>query len=172
MLSIISHCCSCLVTKSFCDPVDCSPPGCSVHGAFPGKHTGVGCHFLLQGIFPTLGSNPCLLHWQANSLPVNLQRSPAISHQVYASQTCNKTEPITRMVIIKRARQQQILERTQKNGNPQRLLTGIQIFQPLWNAFSKFSESSTESFHMLQQFHSEVYTATMITRLTMVIVLK
>ena len=35
---------------------------------FPGKNTGMGCHFLLQGIFPTQGSNPyllhlCLLHW-------------------------------------------------------------------------------------------------------------
>ena len=29
---------------------------------FPGKNTGVGNHFLLQGIFPTQGSNPCLLH--------------------------------------------------------------------------------------------------------------
>ena len=29
---------------------------------FPGKNTRVGCHFLLQGIFPTQGSNPCLLH--------------------------------------------------------------------------------------------------------------
>ena len=29
---------------------------------FPGKNIGVGCHFLLQGIFPTQGSNPCLLH--------------------------------------------------------------------------------------------------------------
>ena len=29
---------------------------------FPGKNTGVGCHFLLQGIFPTQGSNSCLLH--------------------------------------------------------------------------------------------------------------
>ena len=28
---------------------------------FLGKKTGVGCHFLLQGIFPTLGSNPHLL---------------------------------------------------------------------------------------------------------------
>ena len=40
-----------------------------------GKNTGVGCHFLLQGIFPTLGSNPCLLHllhWQADSLPLEL----------------------------------------------------------------------------------------------------
>ena len=30
----------------------------------PGKNTGVGCHLLLQGIFPTLGSNPPLLHWR------------------------------------------------------------------------------------------------------------
>ena len=28
----------------------------------PGKNTGVGCHFLLQSIFPTQGSNPGLLH--------------------------------------------------------------------------------------------------------------
>ena len=28
----------------------------------PGKSTGVGCHFLLQGIFLTQGSNPGLLH--------------------------------------------------------------------------------------------------------------
>ena len=40
---------------------------------FPGKNTGVGCHFLLQGNFPTQGSSPhllCLLHWQADSLPL------------------------------------------------------------------------------------------------------
>ena len=30
--------------------------------SFPGKSAGVGCHFLLQGIFPTQGSNPGLLH--------------------------------------------------------------------------------------------------------------
>ena len=39
---------------------------------------GVGCHLLLQGIFPIQGSNPCLLHllhWQADSLP--------LSHQIF-----------------------------------------------------------------------------------------
>ena len=41
----------------------------------PGKNTGVGCHFLLQGILPTQGSNPHLLHWQADSLPQSHQRS-------------------------------------------------------------------------------------------------
>ena len=38
------------------------------------KNTGVGGHALLQGIFPTQGSNPCLLHllhWQAGSLPLH-----------------------------------------------------------------------------------------------------
>ena len=29
------------------DPMDCSPPGSSVHGDFPGKNTGMGCHFIL-----------------------------------------------------------------------------------------------------------------------------
>ena len=46
---------------------------------FPGKNTGVGCHFLLQGIFPTQGSNPnllCLLHWQVDSLPLSHLGSP------------------------------------------------------------------------------------------------
>ena len=43
------------------DPMDCNPPGSSVHGIRPGKNTEVGCHFLLQGIFPTQGSNLSLL---------------------------------------------------------------------------------------------------------------
>ena len=53
---------------TLCDPKDCSPPGFSVHRDSPGKNTGVGCHVLLQGIFPTQGLNLCL-HWQASSLP-------------------------------------------------------------------------------------------------------
>ena len=36
---------------------------------FPGNDTGVGCHFLLQGISPSPGLNPCHQHWQADSLP-------------------------------------------------------------------------------------------------------
>ena len=41
-----------------CDSMVCSLPGSSVHGIFPDKSTRGGCHFLLQGIFPTQGSNP------------------------------------------------------------------------------------------------------------------
>ena len=66
---------SCLI---LCDPMKCSPPG-SCPWDFPCKNTGVGCHFLLQRIIPTQGSNPRLLrllHWQADSLPLGCLRSP------------------------------------------------------------------------------------------------
>ena len=44
-------------------PPVCSPPGSSVHGvSHPGKNTGVGCHFLLQGIFLTQELNLGLPH--------------------------------------------------------------------------------------------------------------
>ena len=42
--------------------MDYSLPGSSVHGISQGRNIGVGCHFLLQAIFLTRGSNPCLLH--------------------------------------------------------------------------------------------------------------
>ena len=57
--------CLCLVTQlclTLCDPMDCSPPGSSIHGNSLGKNTGVGCHALLQGIFPTQELNWGLLH--------------------------------------------------------------------------------------------------------------
>ena len=47
---------------TLCDPTDSSLPCFSVHGIFRGKSTGMGCHFLLRGIFPTQGSNPGLPH--------------------------------------------------------------------------------------------------------------
>ena len=67
---------SCMYAKSIqsgptlCDPMDCSPPGSSVHGILQVRIR-VGCYALLQGIFPTQGSNPhllCLLHWKVGSL--------------------------------------------------------------------------------------------------------
>ena len=64
--------------------MDCSPPGSSVREIFPGKNTGVGYHFLLQGIFPTQGSNLRLLYWQADSLPLSHPGSTLLSiHQEF-----------------------------------------------------------------------------------------
>ena len=69
---------------TLCSPMDCSPPGSSVHGDSPAKHTRVGSLSLLQGIFPTQESNRgllhCrqgllhLLHWRVGSLPLALAR--------------------------------------------------------------------------------------------------
>ena len=67
-LPILLACCWCLITKqclTLCDTMGCNPPGSSVHS--PVKNTGVGCHFFIQGIFLTQGSNLCLLclcHWR------------------------------------------------------------------------------------------------------------
>ena len=75
ILSIYLGAVLCLVTQScptLCDLMDGSPPGSPVHGDSPGKNTRVGCHALLQGVFPTQGWNPglqiyrqilyCLIH--------------------------------------------------------------------------------------------------------------
>ena len=43
---------------------------------FLGKSTGVGCHFLLQGIFPTQGSNPGLPHWRQTLYRLSHQVAP------------------------------------------------------------------------------------------------
>ena len=45
---------------------------------FPGWNTGVGCYFLLQGIFPTQGLNPALLHCRQILNQLSHQGSPQI----------------------------------------------------------------------------------------------
>ena len=55
-----------------------SSPGSSVHGDSPGKNTSVGCHALLQGIFPTQGSKPGLLHCRRIRYCLSHQGSPRI----------------------------------------------------------------------------------------------
>ena len=59
-----------------CNPINCSPTGSSVHGDSPGKNTSVGCHTLLQGIFPTQGSNPGLPHCRQILYHLSYQGSP------------------------------------------------------------------------------------------------
>ena len=71
----------CLVAQScstLCDFIVCSPPGFSVHGDSPGKNTEVGCQALLQGIFPTQGSNPGLSHCKQILYYLSYQGSPRI----------------------------------------------------------------------------------------------
>ena len=70
---------------TLCDPMECSPPGSSVHGDSPGKNTGVGCHAILQ-VAPNPGSPHCrqilyrlshqgsprIMEWVSNPSPGDL----------------------------------------------------------------------------------------------------
>ena len=55
------------VSPTLCDPMDYSLSGSSCPRNSPGKNTRVGCHFLLQRISLTQGSNLGLLHSETDS---------------------------------------------------------------------------------------------------------
>ena len=64
---------------TLCDPLCYKPTRFFCPWDFPGRDDGVGCHFLLQGIFQTQGSKPSLLHllhWQTDSLLLSHLSSP------------------------------------------------------------------------------------------------
>ena len=71
---------------TLCDPMDCNIPASSLRG-FPGKSSRVGCHFLLQGIFPTQGSNPSLPHCRQTLYCLSHQGSPNIMVAAAAAAT-------------------------------------------------------------------------------------
>ena len=58
----------------------------------PGKNTGVGYHSLLQGIFPTQGSNLGLLHWQVNSLLPGKPKLISFCYQRCSGKYCESSE--------------------------------------------------------------------------------
>ena len=69
----VSGVCVCSVMSDSVQPRGLQPARLLCPWDSPGKNTGVGCHVLLQGTFPTQGLNPCflcLLRWQAGSLPL------------------------------------------------------------------------------------------------------
>ena len=59
-----------------CGPMHCRPPGSSAHRVFPGKNTGVGCHFL-PGDLPDPGIEPCLM-------------SPALAGRFFTTSTTSE----------------------------------------------------------------------------------
>ena len=82
---------------TLCNPMDCSPPGFSVHGNSPGKNIRAGCHALLQGIFPTQESNRGLLHCRR----ILNQLSYQGSHKVRYTNLI-KYDPVCRQYIKRR----------------------------------------------------------------------
>ena len=75
--------CACMFSHSVASdslqPLGQYPTSLLCSWNFLGKNIGVGCHFLLQGIFPTQRSNLllfCVLHWQMDSLTPHHLGSP------------------------------------------------------------------------------------------------
>ena len=65
----------------------------------PGKNTGVGCHALLQGIFPTQGLNPGLLHYRQILYHLSHQENPSILEWVAYSFTKGSSRPWSRTQV-------------------------------------------------------------------------
>ena len=75
-----------LLCLTLCNPMDCSLYTRLLSPwNYPGKNTGVGCHFLL-GIVPTQGSNLGLLHWRQILYHLSHQGSPILVY-IYATHT-------------------------------------------------------------------------------------
>ena len=86
VISGLFSCCVCLVGQScsiLCDSRLLCP------WDSPGKDTGVGCHALLQGIFPTQGSNPGLLHCRQILFQLSYKGSPQTPRCSVISSTHN-----------------------------------------------------------------------------------
>ena len=70
----VGNICACILSLSVMSdslqPFGLQPARFLCPRDFPGKTTGVGCYFLLQGIFLTQGSNLHLLYWQTDTLPL------------------------------------------------------------------------------------------------------
>ena len=88
-------CKTCICAKSLqscqplCNPMDCSLPVLCPRES-PGNNTRVGCPALFQGIFPTQGSNPHLLHllhWQGGSLPPVPPQKPKYLYTIHKSES-------------------------------------------------------------------------------------
>ena len=73
--------------------------GSSVLGDSPGKNSGVGCHALLQGIFPTQGSNPDLPHCRWILYHLSHQGSPGILEWVNYPFSRRSSEPRNRIGV-------------------------------------------------------------------------
>ena len=91
--------------------MDCRPPGSSVHGI-----SQVG---ILEWVAISQGSNPHLLHWQANSLPLSHQRCPKL---LFPFSKCN-----CRLILLFKFRHAQAHLRSYRTDSPLLCLRGYVV---------------------------------------------
>ena len=108
---------------------------------FPGKNTGVGCHFLLQGSSLTQGSKPgllSLLHWKVDSLPL----APPGNPQTGMNQTLKKVQMVKCILCIVVVR----------------LLSHVQLLATPWTTACQASLSFTNFLSLLKLMSIESVT--------------
>ena len=127
-----------------CNPIDLEPTKLLCPLNFPSKKPGVGCHFLLQGIFPVQASNMGLPHCRPILYHLNHQGSPSYKHEF----TLIKLEFIIVLPIT-------ILD--QRNGVVQ-LLSCVRIFVMPWTAVCQAPLSFTISWSLLKLLSTESMT--------------
>ena len=98
-IKVPSVCLDTQLCLTLCDPMDCSPPGSSVHEDSPDKNTGVGCRALLQGIFLTKESNWGLLHCRRILYQLSYQGSPIPLLGIYPEKTIIQKDTCTPMFL-------------------------------------------------------------------------
>ena len=125
---------SCLVLSDSLQPHGLQPTRHLCPQNSPGKNTRMGCDHLLQGIFPTQGSNLCLLNWQADSLPLSHLGSPQNKQNrncvivLMSDMTLHTT---VYFIII--FRKDSLLLTTRKNwASPKRSLSHGLLFATAW----------------------------------------
>ena len=104
------------------DLMDYSPPGFSVHGDSPGKNTGVGCHALLKGTFPTHRSNPGFPHCRRILYCLSHQGSLRILEWVAMPSSRRSSQARDQNPGLPHCRQ--ILYHLSQQGSP-RILAGV-----------------------------------------------
>ena len=79
--------------------MECSQSGSSVHGIFHAR-TGVDCRFLLQGIFPTQGSNPGLPHCRQILYHLSHQGKPEVNYGQYKKKKKKKKKKTKKTSVL------------------------------------------------------------------------
>ena len=110
----------------------------------PGKSTGVGCHFLLQGVFPTQWSNPGLPRCRQMLYPPSYQGSQSNLTDVLTKRDILDTETNTRDV---RTQRDNYFTKQQGADHPYTKERGLEQMPPLWP-----SEETTSASTLITHF--------------------
>ena len=141
--------CNCSVVSDSLWPQGLKPIRIFCLRSFQGKNIGVGCHFLLQEIFPAQGSSShllLLLHWQVHSLPLSPQEDTYSCLEFLMLQTMIgrlKQLPTTPSSICFHVCEGGDLQLRWKSNIPTSRCRTVYLWNVLLNSFTKTSEYFT-----------------------------